>query len=135
MSKKLNYGLTYSKIYYVFAEAKGRCTNKNNPQYKNYGDRGIKMVWINFRDFYNDMFPSYKKGLTLDRIDNNGNYCKKNCRWVDRNTQNRNKRNNIKFNGEIASDVSKMLGGSKGMIKQRISRGWSLKKAFNTKKI
>lgn len=125
---------TGTKIYWVFAAMKDRCTNKNNPGYKNYGGRGIKCGWKNFEEFYRDLGNSYKEGLLLERIDNNGDYCIKNCKWVDRNTQNRNKRNNIKLNGEVAFDVSQKLGGSKRMIQQRIRRGWSLEKAFSTPK-
>lgn len=67
--------------------------------YKHYGARGIKMCddWKNdFMTFYNwAMSNGYKEGLTIDRIDVNGNYEPNNCRWVDIKTQSNNKRNNI----------------------------------------
>lgn len=52
--------------------------------------------WKNdFVSFYNDMSPGYKKGLQIDRIDNNGDYCKGNCRWVTSKANGRNKRNTV----------------------------------------
>lgn len=83
-------------VYGVYCCIKSRCNTVGNTQYKNYGWRGIKCKWTTFRWFYRDMWPSYKKGLSIDRIDNNWNYCKKNCRWADIFTQNNNKSNNIR---------------------------------------
>lgn len=56
--------------------------------------RGISVCqsWLDFENFYEDMGENYKDGLELDRIDVNGDYCKENCRWVDRSTQAFNKR-------------------------------------------
>jgi len=69
-----------------------RCLNRTHPSYKNYGGRGIKVCerWMNFDNFYFDMGIK-PDGLSIDRINNNGNYEKSNCRWADRKTQNSNK--------------------------------------------
>ena len=74
-------------IYQVYHSAKDRCENTKSPVYKNYGSRGIKMIWNSFQDFSNDMLFLYKthkskygKDTTLDRIDNNSHYSKENCR-------------------------------------------------------
>lgn len=65
-----------------------------------YKDRGIKCLWKNYKEFKEDMYDSFlvhlnkngRRQTSLDRIDNNGNYCKENCRWADWTTQNNNKR-------------------------------------------
>lgn len=75
-----------------------RCTNKNDPSYQRYGGRGIKVCerWLEkytgFWNFVEDM-GERPEGYTLDRIDNDGNYCKENCRWTTARQQQMNRRN------------------------------------------
>lgn len=88
-----SHGKRESKEYEAWANMKSRCYNENKRQYKDYGGRGITVCneWKDsFINFYKDMGDS--NGLTLDRIDVNGNYEPKNCRWVDMSTQARNTR-------------------------------------------
>lgn len=54
-----------------------------------------------------------------------------NCRWITMAEQQRNKRNNIFFNGEIAAEASRRLGGGENLVTKRIKNGWSLERAFN----
>ncbi len=81
-----------------------RCYDKNNSHYKRYGWRWIKVLWKNYKEFYNDMIEEYIKHrkenweiknrqTQIDRIDNNWNYCKENCRRV--NAKENNQRNKI----------------------------------------
>lgn len=86
------------RIYHIYSNMIQRCTNINNKSYKDYGFRNIKVCdkWKkDFINFYNwAMKNGYEDNLTIDRIDVNGNYEPQNCRWVSKEIQARNKRNN-----------------------------------------
>lgn len=71
-------------LYVVWAGMVARCTNPQNRCYHLYGGRGITVSreWLSFGRFYADMGNGYAKGLQLDRVDNDGNYSKANCRWA-----------------------------------------------------
>jgi hypothetical protein len=75
--------------------------NKNHKSYIHYGGRGITYCkeWKVFTKFISDMGEK-PEGLTLDRTDNDGNYCKENCQWVTRADQNRNQQKSIKSPGK-----------------------------------
>ena len=77
---------------------KSRCQNPNNSAYKDYGGRGIKVCdsWNEFSNFYADMGEP-KNGMSLERINNDANYCKENCTWASRSEQSLNKRNSVKL--------------------------------------
>lgn len=98
------HGKTNHILYHVWKNMVARCEEPNSVSYNMYGARGIKVCdeWHNINNFINDMYPSYKRGLQLDRKDNNGNYCKENCRWVTRLQNANNRRDNriVEFNGE-----------------------------------
>jgi hypothetical protein len=86
----------------VWKHIKGRCYNRNKHDYKHYGGRGITVCdeWQDFLPFYEwAMANGYTENLTIDRIDNNGNYEPSNCRWATMNQQNVNKRTNTDFAG------------------------------------
>lgn len=75
-----------SGIYQSWADAIQRCTNPNIKAYPNYGGRGISVCerWMTFENFLEDMEAGWYKGMTLDRIDRNGNYEPGNCQWLTR---------------------------------------------------
>lgn len=87
-------GLSNHKLYDIWSGIIGRCKNTKNHQYKYYGGRGITVCerWLDVKNFIDDMYPSFEEGLTLDRIDVNGNYEPSNCRWSSRIVQSRNTR-------------------------------------------
>lgn len=100
---KTTHGLSNSYIYNTWKSMIRRCTVKSDRQYKNYGGRGIKVCeeWKgkkglkNFNDW--SMENGYADNLTIDRIDNDGNYDPSNCRWADWETQCYNKRTTRRF--------------------------------------
>lgn len=86
---------------------KQRCDNSKHPQYKDYGGRGISYCkeWQIFNNFLQDM-GERPNGLTLDRVDNNGNYCKMNCRWATWAEQRANQRKPIPKVRSVPKGVS-----------------------------
>lgn len=126
---KRTHGLSAHPLYRVWQGIKQRCTNPNIDGYKNYGGRGITFCkeWENFMAFYKWAVESgYQKGLSIDRIDVNGNYEPNNCRWIPVEEQAGNKRNNvmITFGGatENAEKLSLQYGYSRSFFSS-LARG------------
>lgn len=88
------HGMTNTKAHKIWSGMIDRCRPDNKRYAKNYADRGITVCdeWKEFENFYADMGPP-PAGLSLDRIDVNGSYCKENCRWADNKTQQNNRQN------------------------------------------
>ena len=119
-----------SKLYNAWANMKYRCYNKDALEYSSYGGRGIRVCdeWIKFKPFEKWALENgYAEGLTLDRIDVNGNYEPSNCRWIERSRQSRNKRDTIyvEYNGEKRPliDLCEELGVSYSRAIWRIKNG------------
>lgn len=143
---KTTHGETDSHLYGVWCAIKRRCYQKYDPNYSNYGGRGIIMCdeWKNdyktFRDWayahgYN---PEAKRGeCTLDRKDVNGNYCPENCRWITQQEQMNNVRYNHleTYNGEThtIAEWARLYNMSYSKLSQRLNRyGYDIEKALLT---
>ncbi len=112
-----------------------RCTNPNTPFFKHYGGRGITVCtcWRSFENFYADM-GDRPDDMEIDRIDNDGDYEPGNCRWATRKQQQRNTRRThlLTLDGrtQCISAWAEELGMHHHVIRDRINRGWSAKRAL-----
>ena len=108
--RTLKHGMTHSPLMDSWEHMKQRCLNPKNSKYSFYGGRGIKVCeeWMEFVPFMEwALANGYKNGLTIDRIDPNGNYEPSNCRWVDMEAQRRNTRRSlfIEYDGRVMNQV------------------------------
>jgi len=138
---RIKHNESRSKLYVVWRAMKMRCYNKTHIHYKYYGGRGIKVCnqWRNsYEEFRNwAMNNGYKKGLTLDRKNNNQGYRPLNCRWVTRKIQQRNTRWNRKITYKdethCVSEWAEILGINKYTIASRLYKGMGEVEALTTK--
>ena len=136
-SKWLKKNKIPSGLYNSWCDLRRRCNNKERADFKNYGGRGINYCfrWRNFENFRQDMGSSWKKGLTLDRIDNNKGYSPANCRWATRKSQCNNTRVNrvITWNNmkKTLSEWAEYLGIKSSTLRQRYYvYKWNIDKCF-----
>lgn len=124
------------RTYQSWADMRSRCSNPKHKRYAAYGGRGIKFCerWDSFEAFVEDMGLK-PDGLTLDRIDNDGDYEPDNCRWATYRDQNKNKRTTTtyRYDGrdQTIEEWAEEIGMPRTMLSERIHRyGWSIKKAI-----
>lgn len=122
---------SYDRLYKTYQGMKERCYNINSTNYKNYGERGIKVCdeWLKDYKIFKKWATNngYTDKLTIDRIDVNGNYEPSNCRWATIKEQQRNRRNNvlIENQGKIKTlaEWSEITGISSDTIRSRLKKG------------
>ena len=140
----------HSKVNQVYKGMKQRCFNYNDMHYKNYGARGITVCpewldneevklkgspskgWLTFKKWV--LENGYKEGLTIDRINVNGNYEPSNCRWISIKEQQSNRRSckfvTYKGKTQCMKNWCKELNLNYSRIKNRFRIGWSVERAF-----
>ena len=139
ITKNTTHGKRHMRIYRIWASIHERCNYPAHKYYKNYGGRGIRVCaeWDDFFMFYEwALANGYQEGLTIDRIDTNGNYEPSNCRWVTMKVQNNNRRNNhlVTYKGQTKtlSEWAEEFQINRYTLYKRIQAGWSVEKALET---
>ena len=137
---KRTHGKYQTRIYKTWRGMKDRCLNTKHNRYPRYGGRGISICeeWLHFESFYEwAMAHGYRDGLSIDRINVNGNYEPSNCRWITIKKQANNKGNSryLTFNGEThtMAEWSEITGINYDTIRNRLNSGWTTEQVLTTK--
>lgn len=132
------HGMHLSRTYCSWQHIKRRCNNRAAREYPHYGGRGIAVCsrWMNsFENFLEDM-GEVPPDMSIDRINNDGNYEPSNCRWATPRQQALNKRSNcvLTFKGKTmtVTEWADKLGMIAHSLQNRIGRGWSTERALTT---
>lgn len=136
------HGDSHTRLHNTWSGMRARCYTKSDYHYKWYGERGIKMCdewkdnYVAFKEWA--LQNGYDENLTIDRIDNDGNYCPENCRWVTMKVQSNNTRRNKFYEafGEkhTLSEWADIKGASRELLKGRVKNGWDIERALIEKK-
>lgn len=128
--------------YRIWQSMKDRCRNSNNVGYPNYGGRGIKVCdrWLDsehgFENFLEDMGPCPGPGYSIERKDNDGDYCPENCVWATRLEQANNRRTNVllEYQGKLKTiaEWARLYRINSNTLWSRLARKWSVEKALTT---
>lgn len=132
-NRRRKHGKSKDRLYHVYFSIADRCNNPNNDAYKHYGSRGIKICdeWKNSYEAFEKWAykNGYKQGLTIDRIDVNGDYEPSNCRWVTQAKQMRNTRKTrrLTYKGKTLPLVEwcEIYSLSFNTVSARYKRGWN----------
>lgn len=133
--KSTKHGKVGHRVYEVWNSMRDRCLNANHPSFACYGGRGINVCerWHKIENFVADMGDP-PDGMSLDRIDNDGNYEPSNCRWATRKQQSRNTRQNVVLvhRGQTlcVTEWAEIIGVPRETIYTRLRRGWSVARAL-----
>lgn len=130
-----------TRLYRIWENMIQRCSNPHNTAYSNYGGRGITVCndWKDYVNFHAWAISNgYQDSLSIDRIDVNGNYDPKNCKWATQSEQSNNKRTSrfVEFNG-ITQTITQWANELKvpaQRIKYRLEHGWSVEDALTIPK-
>jgi hypothetical protein len=126
-----------TRTYMIWCGMKKRCSNPNTKHYENYGGRGIKVCerWNSFENFLTDMGDA-PLGLSIDRIDNNGNYEPSNCRWATGKEQGANRRSTVLISAggetKCVTEWALTVGISQGALWRRLKNGMPEEEAIFT---
>jgi hypothetical protein len=133
--RSTTHGMAHTSDYKSWHAMIQRCTNPNNHKWQRYGGRGISICnrWMSFENFVDDM-GHRPKGMTIDRIDNDGNYEPANCRWATQAQQSINKSSNVflVIHGKAVTltYAARAAGISPACLRYRLKKGWSMEIAI-----
>lgn len=135
------HGHTGDPVYNSWSNMIQRCTNPKHPSYPRYGGRGITVCadWRDGAKFIKWAYDNgFKVGLSIERVDNDGNYCPENCRWATRKEQQRNRQANhrVTYGGETKclTEWAEVLGMNPATLYHRLERaGLTVEEAFATR--
>ncbi len=122
--------------YHIWNSIKNRCNNPNISNWKDYGGRGIKICdrWKNsFSNFIKDMGRKPFPKASIDRIDNDGNYCPENCKWASIIEQSRNKRSSKNIDGLSIREFSRKNNLCRFFVSRKMKEGFSAKQIIEMK--
>jgi len=141
LARVTTHGESKTAEYDVWTGIKNRCANENEPAFKNYGGRGIRVCvrWLDsFENFLLDVGRRPSAMHTLERVNNDGNYEPGNVRWATRTEQSRNRRSNkmLTFGSETMclAAWAERVGLSSDCIAERLRLGWSIDQALTLSK-
>lgn len=130
------------RLYNIWRKMQERCSDEDNPAFKNYGSRGILICedWQRISGFYSFLIwaldNGYDKDLTIDRIDNSKGYSPDNCRWVNRVEQNNNTRKNKYLTAfgetDTMANMARKYNIDSDLLWSRINNGWNTEQALTT---
>jgi hypothetical protein len=133
----ISHDMSFHPAYRSWIAMKVRCLNPSNTGYKDYGGRGITICdeWMEFDAFWHDMGPTWASGLSIDRIDVDGDYEPSNCRWATPKIQGNNRRTNHLImcpDGELrtVTEASEKYGITRNTLFARIRYGWAEEDLF-----
>lgn len=136
VKRSKTHGMSKTKIYKCWLSMKRRCDNDNCNEYVNYGKRGISYdpKWKTFEGFYEDMGESFKEGLTIERLDVDGDYKKSNCTWIPKEKQASNTRRTrlVTYQGktDTLSNMARKYGFTPQQFQGRLKKGWTIEEAL-----
>ncbi len=136
--RRHRHGESRTPEYQAWLNIRKRCISPNNPGYKNYGGRDIKICdsWHDsYKNFLADMGRRPSPKHSIDRRDNNGNYEPGNCRWATDKQQRRNRQTNhiVTYNGRrmVLADACRLAGISRSTVRTRLKSGWDIDRALS----
>lgn len=134
---RTKHGKTRTPEHSAWVAMMARCYKEHHPYYQYYGERGITVCerWHDANNFFADMGERPTDGHSLDRIDNDGDYCPENCRWAIKTEQMNNRRNSrtLTFRGTTKplAEWAREIGVTRHCLKRRVELGWSEEEIFS----